>query len=1075
MPPGPAPLSRPRLEDGVRHALDDGTSPRPVVLVAPAGWGKTTVVAAALRGWPGPVAWHGCGPADADPGRLAVGLLRTVDRALPGAAGGVLRMLEEPGAAVDPRAVVDGLLRELARVVVEPPVLVLDDAEALGRDAATGGIVEALLDADPRTLRVVVAARRRPPGRLARRRAAGALLVLDEDDLRFDAEECAALLELRGAAAEPSHVAAALEATSGWPLGLVLGLSGDPAQAIEGYLEDEVLEELAPADRALLLDSSVDERLDDADASLMALLERLAPLGLVPDVLAAADGARVRRWHPLVRAALRTRWRRERPAGERRSQLVRAAEALERDGRLADAVDRRLEAHAHDAALAAILRAPASLYRASPATARRWLEALPDALRDSTDGRWVAARLAVAEGRLREAAAHDAAALRQLDGDRRDAALNGIAEAVYFTGDLDLAAAARDVLERPEALAGRPVALQAAGSFAVSVVGTGDVARGVALAERVYAQPGAEIARQLEVLLRTLELLPAGGHEAVRERLRATEADHRGTGFPEWLSSIRGFVEADVGHWDAAVEHARRMVARADHPEGTAFWQTLGTVQLGWALSLAGRWKDAAAVLEPLRSAAFDGWPLSWIDVGLARIADAVLDHAAVLDHVDRALRDSAGAPLLLRHLVVLGVVPPLARAGAADRALALIDATASRARERLGAEGARHALARLRAQRAWLRDAAGTPAEEDLRAAIAGGADVLRAEWAQLATLVWDGLEQGLLAPAPTVALVAEAFGNGTEALELAGHPTPAVRAAVVAVAAGSRHPSAAARLKALRQDRDPAVMAAVSAAPAPAAAPVLPLELRVLGPFEARRGPWRLEDRAWGRPTTARLVRFLLARGGSLVAQDVILDALWPDRPADAAKAQLQVAVSRARNVLDPPGTAPTASALRFHEHGYRLVLHDGDAVDAETFRAASRRALEATGPTRRAALEHAVGLWRGEPLPEERYAGWADGWIAELDAQLHATLAALLDEQRAAGEEAAVAVTAHRLLQLDDADEAAHRALIVALARTGRRGPALRQYLLCRRALVDGHGVEPSAETRALQAAVLSGRVP
>src|SRR6266498_598513 len=54
----------------------------------------------------------------------------------------------------------------------------------------------------------------------------------------------------------------------------------------------------------------------------------------------------------------------------------------------------------------------------------------------------------------------------------------------------------------------------------------------------------------------------------------------------------------------------------------------------------------------------------------------------------------------------------------------------------------------------------------------------------------------------------------------------------------------------------------------------------------------------------------------------------------------------------------------------------------------------------------------------------------------------------------------------------DELAHRRLMVAYARTGRTSHALRQYLECRRALVEELGVEPSAETSVLQGRILAG---
>lgn len=76
--------------------------------------------------------------------------------------------------------------------------------------------------------------------------------------------------------------------------------------------------------------------------------------------------------------------------------------------------------------------------------------------------------------------------------------------------------------------------------------------------------------------------------------------------------------------------------------------------------------------------------------------------------------------------------------------------------------------------------------------------------------------------------------------------------------------------------------------------------------------------------------------------------------------------------------------------------------------------------------------------------------------------------------AGELAEVADIARELVQLDPLNESAHRALIGAYARTGRRGRALRQHLECRRTLAEALGVEPAAETSRLHARILAGDV-
>ena len=86
----------------------------------------------------------------------------------------------------------------------------------------------------------------------------------------------------------------------------------------------------------------------------------------------------------------------------------------------------------------------------------------------------------------------------------------------------------------------------------------------------------------------------------------------------------------------------------------------------------------------------------------------------------------------------------------------------------------------------------------------------------------------------------------------------------------------------------------------------------------------------------------------------------------------------------------------------------------------------------------------------------------------------LVALVDAHNGAGQLASATRVARELVDLDPYDERSHRLLMTALARTGRRGQALRQYLVCRRMLLDHLGVEPGEDTSALYAHVLAGDV-
>jgi DNA-binding SARP family transcriptional activator len=205
--------------------------------------------------------------------------------------------------------------------------------------------------------------------------------------------------------------------------------------------------------------------------------------------------------------------------------------------------------------------------------------------------------------------------------------------------------------------------------------------------------------------------------------------------------------------------------------------------------------------------------------------------------------------------------------------------------------------------------------------------------------------------------------------------------------------------------------------------------------------------------------------------VAEDAIVEALWPDRDVTSARRNLQVAVSAARRVLDLPGVEE--SAIEARDGTYRLRLHAQDIVDTREFDRAARQALRSGAPDT-AALETAAARWLGEPLPEDRYETWAIGYRERL-IDLHGQLLGALAERRAdAGDIDGAVDAARELVAIDPLAEGAHRRLMRVYARAGRRGHALRQYLECRRILVDELGVEPDADTRRLHDAILAGEV-
>ena len=1080
-----AQLPRPHLTDRMRRALDQGC----LLVVAPAGYGKTLAIQGAVEELGGAVAWHACRDRDGDGGRLVVSILEAVRRTVPGAADVLLDQLGVAGEAVDAATAVGVLLADLERLLVEPLVLVLDDVERLNDAAAAMGVLGALLEGAGGPLRMVVASRRRPPLRLAKLVAGGLVVELGEADLVFTSEEAAAVLEARmGHAPTDAEIEATMQRTLGWPLGVALGAGRAAGRAgaddVEQFLVEEVLDALDPAARAALLDCSVVEELSPATLAALGLpagtLDAATRLGLSLRPVAGRPDSSA--WHPLVREALQARWRRERPAAERAALLDRAARALLGDGRRAEAVEAWLEAGRGADALGLMLQDAPTLVRASPDLLRTWLDGLDPDARAAPPARMLDGLLLAAAGTLAEAVdvLRDAAAgLREIGAQEpADAASAALLEAAYWSGRLDEVDREGARFSDPEELADRPLGLLAAAWTAILRAALGDARGAQDLRARILAQPGSATSAQVARIADAYLLFPAGRHD---EALAGFRDVQHVLDRPEqvlYVLAISAFASVDVGRVEETLTFNDQLVAEVLRSGTHPFVGALGPVLRGWTLALAGRHREADAVVASLAGGTPpQTWAMSWVPATIAMTAAARGEAEVARGAAGAALANRARMPIMFADFLVCSLVPALAEIGDVAVARDLLEEALTRVEGALGREGGGYHVARLLVQRAWVRGIGGDVggAESDVATALGlvdavMAPNLLRAEWPRLRAALWDMLARDLLPAAAIVAHVEGAFGEGPELLALAGHPSPAVRAAVAPAVAASGHPDAAAALKALAADPDGTVAAAAVEASERARRRPPARVITLLGGFGLRRGSWEVDERTWGRPTVVRLVRYLLVQRGAPAPEERILEALWPDRPADKARSALQVAVSRARQVLDPPGAL--ASAIRYGDRSYLLVLDDRDRVDAEVFAAVAADALASAGAGRRAALEAAVGLWTGSPLPEEQYADWAVPWREELEALLHRTLVALADEHRAAGDELAVAAVGRRLVALDPLDEGAHRLLIAAHARSGRRSLALRQYLECRRLLVEGLGLEPDDDTTGLQRRVLAG---
>jgi LuxR family transcriptional regulator, maltose regulon positive regulatory protein len=390
--PRPGFVPRPRL----LGQLSKGTASALILVCAPAGFGKTSLLAEWARSRPRPVAWLSLDHGDSDPARFWRYVTAALDGSRPGIASKVAALLS--GLQQPPlEAVLTTVVNELA-AEPEEVVLVLDDYHLID-DPAVHGSLALLLERLPPQLRLVLASRADPSLPLARLRASGQLSELRERDLRFTAEETAALLREATGLDLPADSVAALEArTEGWVAGLqlaALSLQGhaDPNgfvatfsgshRFVLDYLTEEILTRQPEELVRFLLETSVLERLSGplCDAvcgrgDSQRLLEQIerANLFLVP----LDDRRRWWRYHHLFADLLQARLQQADP--ERVVELHRAAaDWCERHELGDDAIRHALGAEDPEWAARLIERhlEEQILRRSEGATIARWLAALP--------------------------------------------------------------------------------------------------------------------------------------------------------------------------------------------------------------------------------------------------------------------------------------------------------------------------------------------------------------------------------------------------------------------------------------------------------------------------------------------------------------------------------------------------------------------------------------------------------------------------------------------------------------------------------------------------------------------------
>lgn len=407
--------------------LDASLDKRLAVVAAPAGFGKTVLVASWVERLLSvgtesavDVGWLSLDAKDEDPisfwshFRACVARLDVdVD---------VLDDIEiDPDAIDDVVAVAVNALASSER----QHVLVFDDLHHVGGAGAILDPMFRFVEAAPPNVTVVVISRALPGWPMERHRARGDLLLLGPSDLAFSAEETAAVLQNSGSARElgDADIEAVHDRSEGWPVAVGLAAHGftrhpspqrivasmsETNGAVAGFLLEEVLTGLDAALHRFLLDSSVLDTFctDSATAVTGAPADDLVAR-LVAEHLFVATVDPQGQWcrlHPLIRELLLADLEMNDPA-RLRVLHRRAASWHQGAGDIETAVDHLLAAGDHDATASLIAESfDDQLLDGAGDSVLRWLHRLPDQLlEEQPRASSSLARLLVSKGRYLEA------------------------------------------------------------------------------------------------------------------------------------------------------------------------------------------------------------------------------------------------------------------------------------------------------------------------------------------------------------------------------------------------------------------------------------------------------------------------------------------------------------------------------------------------------------------------------------------------------------------------------------------------------------------------------------------------
>jgi LuxR family transcriptional regulator, maltose regulon positive regulatory protein len=1088
-PQMPPIVARPRLME----RLNTRPLPKLMLLLGQAAQGKTTLAAAYLKTRTTPAAWIDLDDTAADPANFYYLLVRAL-----GHAG----LLDDPGRFLDNPVLALGpgegtqRWRDRLRALVDhwsgEAILVIDGLERIPRTSASVDLLQTLLDHLPDGLRLFLLSRSEPRLKFQRLGLRRQALVINNQELAFSKEEIEAFfIQVVSMKLDAEQVRRVDAMTGGWVGGLVL-LSAAMARISEDA-QTRYLEEQAPAQlggdawrffseaifaaqpepiKTFLLRSAVLDHLTVSDATELCgvgdaqpFLDELMQQHLFIQAFVQSGGERVYRYHHLFHAFLRSRLPQWASPSEVEELEERAGDLYWEQGATEEAITHYLRAAEPAKAAAGVKKIGLDLFiRGRQADLVGWLGKLSEATINKDP--WLRL-LRVLSCRIRGGHHNQedlVVALRQFrsETDCRGEllALAFLIESGVFLGtevsrQMEWIKAAEALLAEMKGtlrylFARTMLWLQVGIGRIVGGFNLGQGCAGCRKAMLLADQMGDAALRLNALVGLALGEVYRGDFDAAKTALAEAATSQHSSTYPEFRILDR-LVRAQLAihrgqHPDAAA--SLEQVRDEIESFGLIFlypvyldlcgWLAIGRQDTQTALQYGYQLGDVAALATnpfyeglALRMMALANYHFGYHDLAYqqVKVAAHCFQHAASLElcqvHSD----------------LILGLI--LRRRGELKRARAVL-----------------HRLLR--------------------EPALMSGQSNLLAETRLANALVLAELETGA-AKAPHLQAARRFLtAGGRPAFLFLSKGDEQDLGRLLQSGGGLLIQMPVAGIEETGERASPFVPASSTASPALAqkGGPTMPLlSIQTFGGLRVNAvGQGHIDDGQWGGRLPKLLLKAIIVHGLRNIPKEVLIEDLWPEADPAASARNFKVTLHRLRKALQPKlGPGVRSAYVLLHEG--RISLNKRHCrVDVERFlEVAKRIRSDGTRLDGEALLDlcrRARRLYRGDFLPEEPYAPWAEMKrlaLRDTYQQVTETEARILVQK---GRLEAAAEGYGDLLQLDPCLEAAAQALMELYARQGRRGDALRVYQAFAAALKRQLGASPDVRTQAIYERIQTG---